>query len=403
MSESGINATSAGYGWDCVPLGELLEPDGLSYGVVQPGSADPDGVPMLRVKNIRNGRIVMDDVVRIGRDVERSFGRTRLRGGELLLSLVGSVGETAIAPAAVAGWNVARAIGVLRPSPKASAKWIQLCLDSRHVQHHMLSWRNETVQATLNLADVRRLPILLPPPHVRSAITELVTALDDKITINERIATAGQDLLQSNYQRLRETSDQVFRIDQMGRQAGAAVDPKSLNGNVPYIGLEHMPQRSIWLWPTENSSKVSSTKSSFLEGDVLFGKLRPYFHKVGLAPVAGICSTDILVVRATAELIQLWLLMTLASDEVVAYATARSEGTKMPRTKWSDLASYEVGVPNDETLGRFNELARPLIARVQNAQLESADLATLRDTLLPRLMSGELRIRDAERVVSGAV
>src|SRR5208282_1894637 len=97
-------------GWAYRELGDLLQDSGLSYGIVQPGQEDPTGVPILRVKNIRHGRVIADDVLRVTKDVEAGFQRTRLRGGEVLLTLVGTVGEVAITPSFVKDWNVARAI-----------------------------------------------------------------------------------------------------------------------------------------------------------------------------------------------------------------------------------------------------------------------------------------------------
>ena len=89
---------------------------------------------------------------------------------------------------------------------------------------------------------------------------------------------------------------------EVGCLAGIAVaprrgaDPTGLHDETPYIGLEHMPRRSIALTQWEGAGKVTSNKSVFKKGEFLFGKLRPYFHKVGIAPVSGICSTDVIVV-----------------------------------------------------------------------------------------------------------
>ena len=69
--------------------------------------------------------------------------------------------------------------------------------------------------------------------------------------------------------------------------------PNEVDQDTHYIGLEHMPRRSIALGQWETAAKVTSNKSAFERGQILFGKLRPYFHKVGIAPLDGICSTDI--------------------------------------------------------------------------------------------------------------
>ena len=76
-----------------------------------------------------------------------------------------------------------------------------------------------------------------------------------------------------------------------------SIDPLQLGEEIPYIGLEHMPKGSISLSEWGMSSQVNSNKNRYKKFDILFGKLRPYFKKVGIAPNDGICSTDIMVFR----------------------------------------------------------------------------------------------------------
>ena len=188
-------------GWDCVPLDQLVVPSrGISYGIVQPGKHDREGVPIVRVTDVRNGRVDTEDVLRVAQDIESAYERTRLRGGEVLLSLVGTLGECAIAPERLRGWNVARAIGVIPVAPGTDPRWIALCLRSLPVQALMRAWATTTVQATLNLREVRRLPILMPPEGLRESITETVGALDSKIEQNRRTAQSLERLARAIFQ-----------------------------------------------------------------------------------------------------------------------------------------------------------------------------------------------------------
>ncbi|MFE7856704.1 restriction endonuclease subunit S [Streptomyces sp. NPDC057403] len=389
-------------GWSYAALEELLEPNGISYGIVQPGNHDPAGIPIVRVKDLKAGKINRTDPLRVSSEVESKYSRTRLKGGEVLVSLVGSVGETAVATSALSGWNVARAVGVLRVSGQVTASWIRTCLDGDVAQHYMLTRLNTTVQATLNLRDVRRIPIVLPPERERQAIAAVVAALDSKVAVNDHIATTTEALLRNLYLAQGATGDEI-RIGDIGYLVRESVKPDSLSSNEPYIGLEHMPRKQVWLSSWGESSAVGSVKSAFKKGDILFGKLRPYFHKVGMAQVNGVCSTDILAVRASETGYRSWLLMALSSEEVVTHATARSDGTRMPRAKWSDLADFKVPWPGAEQVTYFEETAVPLIERAERGAAESRALVRLRDTLLPQLMSGKLRVRDAEKIVEGAV
>jgi type I restriction enzyme S subunit len=174
------------------------------------------------------------------------------------------------------------------------------------------------------------------------------------------------------------------------------VSPEQIDPETPYIGLEHMPRRSIALGEWETAAKVSSGKSAFNKGEILFGKLRPYFHKVGVAPVNGVCSTDILVLFPKQPDWFGFVLGHASSDALVQFADQSSAGTKMPRTNWKDLSSFKIVIPPQNVASDFSQIVRPLVETIQESIFESRDLATLRDTLLPKLLSGELRVAEVE-------
>ncbi|MDP2728873.1 MAG: restriction endonuclease subunit S [Dehalococcoidales bacterium] len=113
----------------------------------------------------------------------------------------------------------------------------------------------------------------------------------------------------------------------------------------PYIGLEHIEEGTLRLLEVGNSKDVTSVKSQFQSGDILFGKLRPYFRKVVRPSFSGVCSTDIWVLRAKNSIDQGYLFYWMASQEFVDSATQASEGTKMPRAKWDFLERLEKPVP----------------------------------------------------------
>ena len=115
--------------------------------------------------------------------------------------------------------------------------------------------------------------------------------------------------------------------------------------DVPYVGLEHIGKDTLTLLAHGEASSVTSTKTRFKHGDILFGKLRPYFRKVVRSPFDGICSTDIWVVRATEGVDQGFLYYCMASWPFVDFATAGAQGTRMPRAKWEHVSRYETYLP----------------------------------------------------------
>ena len=123
------------------------------------------------------------------------------------------------------------------------------------------------------------------------------------------------------------------------------VDPANC-GDLPYIGLEHIGQGTLSLLGIGSAGDVESTKTAFRAGDILFGKLRPYFRKVVRPNFDGICSTDIWVVRPKAGVDAGYLFYLMASKAFVGFASQGSEGTRMPRAKWEHVAQYAVRLPS---------------------------------------------------------
>ena len=116
-------------------------------------------------------------------------------------------------------------------------------------------------------------------------------------------------------------------------------------GDLPYIGLEHIGQGTLSLLGTGTAQDVESTKTAFRAGDILFGKLRPYFRKVVRPRFDGICSTDIWVVRPRSEVDAGYLFYLLASKLLIDFANQGTEGTRMPRAKWEQVSRFPVRLP----------------------------------------------------------
>jgi type I restriction enzyme S subunit len=188
-------------GWTYLPLSSCCEKNSVTYGVVQPGVALDEGKPIIRVNNFRDTRVDLSEVMYIAPDIEAKYSRTRLKGGEVLLTIVGSVGQVAVVPKRFAGFNVARAVAVIHPLQHILPEWIALCLRSPLSLHLLGSRANTTVQTTINLKDLRALPIPLPSERERHTIVEFVGALDDRIALlretNATLEAIAQALFKS--------------------------------------------------------------------------------------------------------------------------------------------------------------------------------------------------------------
>lgn len=136
----------------------------------------------------------------------------------------------------------------------------------------------------------------------------------------------------------------VLKFDDIAELNKDSYNPKT-GDNLPYLGLEHINQQSLSINSIGSSDDVSSNKYKFTAGDILFGKLRPYFKKIYQPKFDGICSTDIWVIRAKNTTDQNWLHWFVTNQDFVNMASSGSGGTKMPRADWAQVAISEWSVP----------------------------------------------------------
>jgi type I restriction enzyme S subunit len=265
--------------------------------------------------------------------------------------------------------------------------------------------------SNLNQEILSSMRVPVPSVPEQRHIASTLSAYDDLIENNTRRIAVLEEMARALYRewfvefrfpghekaRMAKTRGKQFPegwtyppLGKLVHELRDTVDPKSIEAATPYVGLEHLPRRSTTLVDWGFSGDVESTKLRFCLGDILFGKIRPYFHKVAVAPFDGVSSSDAIVMRLIDADLHGLVLGCVSSDEFVAHATQTSNGTKMPRANWSVLKEYPVPMPPAPILARFDRLVRDAIAEAQLLAAKNRNLRTTRDLLLPRLISGEI-------------
>jgi type I restriction enzyme S subunit len=250
----------------------------------------------------------------------------------------------------------------------------------------------------------------LPSLQQQQRIVEFLSAYDDLIENNRRrmalLEESARLLYQEWFVHLRFPGHEQVRIVK-GLPEGwekrplqticpdlrVAAHPADLEPGTPYIGLEHIPRRSITLLEWGEVEDVTSTKLRYQAGDILFGKIRPYFHKVGFALTDGVASSDAIVLRPTEPAFYSFSLLTVSSDWFVTIVSKTAkEGSKMPRADWKLMENHLLAVPPLGLLESLNETVRPMLDLLRTLAFQNQKLRVARDLLLPRLMSGEVVI-----------
>jgi type I restriction enzyme, S subunit len=175
----------------CWATVEQLNPPNrkCAYGVLQPGDNKPDGILFVRVGDINDGVIDIQNLKRIDARIAAQYPRTKLQGGEVLITLVGAIGRTAVVPENLAGANTARAVGVIPIMDDICASWIEIWFRNPEKIIEMTSKAHEVARKTLNLEDVRASKVALPPLAEQRRI---VAEVEQRLSVVQEVETAVQ-------------------------------------------------------------------------------------------------------------------------------------------------------------------------------------------------------------------
>lgn len=385
--------------WIELPFKDIIKNGNVSYGIVQPGSNDvsENSIPILRINNFKNRRLVINDIFYVHKDIECKYARTRLNGSELLITVVGTIGQCIVAPQKLKGWNVARAIAVAQVKDNFNKYFIASQFEDEYIKFQIYGSMNDTVQPTLNLKELKEIKFRIPPLAEQRAIAGVLGSLDDKIDLLQRQNATLEAMAETLFRQwfIEEAQEdwEEFSLDCIADNIKEQAIPVSLDCNTPYVGLEHIDKKNISLNRVGVSSDISSNKFYFSKYDILFGKLRPYFHKVCFAPFNGVCSTDILVIRPKQKEMLPFCLFAFFQKDLIDFSDYASSGTRMPRTSWNILSQYKMKKPPYDKIKKFNIICQKYIDKIEKNQQQIRTLGKLRDTLLPKLMSGEVRVR----------
>jgi type I restriction enzyme S subunit len=281
----------------------------------------------------------------------------------------------------------------------------------------LISLAQGAAQQNLNQDTIKYFQIPFVNIDVQHKIAAIISAYDDLIENNTLRIIILEEIARSIYrewfvnfrfpghEKVRMVDSKLGKIPEgwntmvlgdIAKDIRRNVQPSAVTGDTPYFGLEHLPRKSIALSNWGTASEVQSTKLLISSGDILFGKIRPYFHKVGVSPVAGVCSSDIIVVAPLAPEYFGIVLECVSSSDFIDHATQTSQGTKMPRANWDILIKYPLVLPSEDILKEFNSNITDIVSLINVLIFKNINLRNMRDLLLPRLISSELNVSELD-------
>lgn len=404
--------------WDKVKLGDYIST--LKGFAFKSAKYTMNGIPIVRASNFTMDSISFDDIKYYSKEDAEKHNKYKLDAFDVLVQTVGSwqnnpasvVGKVISVPTSFIGALLNQNIVKLSPldSESLDNRFLYYRLKNNDFkQHNLGNAVGAANQASITLDTIKAFQFELPPIEAQCRIAAILLAYDDLIKNNQKqiklLEEAAMRLYKEWFVNLRFPGYENTKIvdgvpegwqqgtfENICKQIKVTVKIKDLKPNIPYIGLEHMPRKSICFSEWSDASLVNSNKFSFRENDVLFGKIRPYFHKVGFAIIDGVASTDAMIFRAEENMFGL-LLTTAFSDAFVKYtSTACKEGAKMPRADWNEMKNYQVLIPTESILKRYDMQVINLCMMIKALCKQIILLRQARDKLLSKLMSGEIEV-----------
>jgi type I restriction enzyme S subunit len=386
--------------WPTVTLGDVCSKP--QYGAIAAASEQPIGPLLVRQTDLVDGQIDWSSVPYCELDPSE-YSKYSLETDDLLVARLGSIGRSARVrdprDAVYAGYLVRFRAHRERALPA----FLGYQLQSPGWWQHVNAVRSGAVQPTLNAKQMSAYSFSLPPLSEQRAIAEVLGALDDKIEANRRIAGLCEKLAVT----LASLRPPKIALNAVARHLHEMVSPSALGEDeVEHFSLPAFDSGGLPMRTAGSSIKSGKFK---LEGPaVLVSKLNPHIPRVWLAQPEGsgpaVTSTEFVVLapkgRCPVEV--LWAMCATPQFSTSMLEMAKGTTGSHQRVIPDDVLSIEVQSPQD-----FSDAERDIIVTAtrlaQSMRRESADLAVTRDVLLPKLLSGELRVRDAEPLVEEVV
>jgi type I restriction enzyme, S subunit len=359
-----------------------------------------DGVPVIRGNNLSlqiGIKFIDKDFVFVTSEKANELG-TWAEAGDLIFTAAGTIGQVGLLTGKEQYKKYIISNKQLRVTPdreKIDPLFAYYWFASPIMIENIINSDTGSTIPLINLSVLKSLPITLPPLPEQRAITSVLSSLDDKIDLlhrqNKTLEATAETMFRQWFVE-EAKSDDMTTLGEFAFNVRQNVKIEELGEYANYVGLEHIPRKCMALSTWGTTDKLASNKSTFQKNDILFGKLRSYFHKVVFAPVNGVCSTDILVIRPKKEEWFSFCLCSFFSKEVVDHSDLGSEGTRMPRTNWDILANFQISKPSNKILKEFDSIVRPLTEKIYHNIFHIQKLEALRSALLPKLISGEIRV-----------
>jgi len=388
----------------------LEKPFDGNHGAIHPKASDyvSVGIPFIMANNLVGGKVDYNSCHFISYSQANSLKKGFAKPGDVLLTHKATIGRTAIVGGEYPSIILTPQVTYYRVKKGINKRYLKYYFDSNPFQQLFQNWSGAgSTRAYLGITEQLKLPIVLPSLAEQNSIAATLSSLDDKIELNNRIIAnleaQAQAIFKSWFVDFEPFQDGELEESELGlipkgwrvgtlkdicHYSNDRVAVDTLNDET-YVSTENMlPNKQGFVKAT--SLPTTAYTTAYHAGDVLISNIRPYFKKIVYCYGKGGCSTDVICFVANDGVPSEYLFHLLYNDTFFDFMVGGSKGTKMPRGDKQQLMQYPVAKPDSNWLGKFEKTVQPMLLQSYTLKQENERLAQTRDTLLPKLMSGEI-------------
>lgn len=374
-------------------------------------STEPTKYRYIRARDIKSGRIRLDDIAYIDEKTKKLINKYIINSGDIAVTIVANIGDIGYASSECDGINLTEnAVRLTQFDNKAvDSKYLAYYLGQSTMKTYMENMAAGAAQAKLGIYKIEKIKIQLPSLSAQKNIVKIIEQYDSLIESNNKrikiLEQMAENLYKEWFVRFRFPGHETAELENglpkgwtrgklrdIAFEAGKNIKPEKRDAFSHYLPIDSLPSHSMALQTEDVIENAESSLVSYKKGDILFGAMRPYFHKVIIAPFDGLTRTTCFVLNAKEADYRLFLYLLLFQATTIDYATTVCVGSTMPYDRWSDLSRMNIVIPDRNSAIALSNMVSVILDEAMLMYDKNRNLIRQRDLLLPRLMSGKLEV-----------
>jgi len=391
---------------------------------------ETSGINYIRAQSLNyDGTINQQAFSFISNKAHDKLKRSQLQANDILFSMAGAyLGMVGMVKESFCPANTNQAVGIIRVNnPSVYPKFVEYALRNPSTVAYVNSQSGQSAQPNINLAEIGNLTFSFPPIKEQIAIASILSALDDKIELNLQMNKTLEEMAMALYKHwfvdfgpfqngefvdselgMIPEGWEVKRLDEIAHKKAETFKFTNID-EVVFVNTGDV-QEGRFLH-SNTISKVGlpgQAKKAIATGDILYSEIRPKnkrYAYVNFDASNYVVSTKFMVINPKDNILNklLYRILTMQSTVDNFNSIAEGRSSTFPQITFDAVSEMEVVLPPLKIQREFQSIVEPIELEQDELYTENQTLTTLRDTLLPKLISGEVRVKDVEKILTTAL